>query len=749
MAIPKKKNKFTVPPLYDTSVFDNGGGMNIFDNIKNKNTQAALGQGMDVTQGVMQLGSQIGSNLSTSGIGSEVQDINNIGRSDILNTNTNIDSKQTNIGGQALSGAMTGAQAGKSFGAIGMGVGAGIGALAGGLSSVFGNEVKQDKADEAQQQWNANIGSKDRQFKEQDLKSDMSNYSANGGDLKYAEGGQMEQPLTEFNSGGTHEENINGGIQQGTGPNGKPNLVEEGETKHEDYIFSDRLKVTPVISKDFKLPNGLNGKTFAEASKTLSKESKERPNDPISNNGVKAQLAKLTAAQEGLKVKMEQSKQQVPQQGIQPEQQQGIPVQGQTQVEQQNPQANIMDQGENQQMAFGGYKPKKPLVADTKMKAVMQQVQVMIQQGASQEDIEAQLEKSGMSADQAQQLVMTAMQQMKGQQQVQQPQQQQIPQQMPQAQMQGISQGVSQMAFGGDLNNQYAKGGSIYEDGNLLNFISKGNYIPNKQVVSNNVATPSLMFPSETNNSFEMYPNAKKNYNFIQDQPDQSKSNGSINDYLRYTPAITNAITGISDMMQKPETVKYGRVSPERITARQDYQPVDTEWMTNKMNANYAGTRDQMINNAGGNRTTAMAGLSGINKQQQNAVGEAYLKAGDTNYQRRTQANQFNAGVEQQNVAAQNQAQQTNVQLAMQEADANARNRAAQRNASRNAIISGANTIGDIGRENFNRNTVASTTGYKYNNDGTVNKDIPKGTVYNRLDGKKEIYNGKDWILQK
>ena len=135
----------------------------------------------------------------------------------------------------------------------------------------------------------------------------MANFSAMGGDL-FAYGGNIESnsQLTEFNSGKSHQENPNGGILQGTGANGQPNLVEEGETKHEDYIFSDRLKINPQISKDFKLPKGLNGKTFADASKYLNREAKDRPNDPISNNGVKAQLAKLTAAQEGLKAQQQQ-----------------------------------------------------------------------------------------------------------------------------------------------------------------------------------------------------------------------------------------------------------------------------------------------------------------------------------------------------------------------------------------------------------------------------------------------------------
>ena len=157
------------------------------------------------------------------------------------------------------------------------------------------------------------------------------------------------------------------------------------------------------------------------------------------------------------------------------------------------------------------------------------------------------------------------------------------------------------------------------------------------------------------------------------------------------------------------------------------------------MNATYAGTRDQMINQAGGNRAIAMAGLSGINQQQQNAVGEAYLKAQDINYNRKNQAIQFNAGIETQNVAAQNAAQQTNLQLQMQEMDANARNRAAKRNAARQAILNAASNIGDIGRENFNANTVKSSTGYGYDANGNIVHNTAEGTVF----GDSIYKNGK------
>ena len=48
-------------------------------------------------------------------------------------------------------------------------------------------------------------------------------------------------------------------------------------------------------------------------------------------------------------------------------------------------------------------------------------------------------------------------------------------------------------------------------------------------------------------------------------------------DYSRYAPVAANMITGISDMFDKPEQVKFGRINPEQVTARMDYQPIDTE----------------------------------------------------------------------------------------------------------------------------------------------------------------------------
>lgn len=121
-----------------------------------------------------------------------------------------------------------------------------------------------------------------------------------------AYGGEFSNGLTEFNAGGSHEENPNGGVMQGIGQNGQPNLVEENETKHGDYVFSDRLKLTKEMVEQNNLPKNLVNKTFAYASKSLSKEAKEKPNDPIQKNTTKAYLSKLTSIQDTLKSKMEE-----------------------------------------------------------------------------------------------------------------------------------------------------------------------------------------------------------------------------------------------------------------------------------------------------------------------------------------------------------------------------------------------------------------------------------------------------------
>lgn len=124
-------------------------------------------------------------------------------------------------------------------------------------------------------------------------------HHAFGGDLM-THGADFSNGMVFIGNGGSHEENPFEGVPMGVDPEGTPNLVEEGETIFNDYVFSKRLNVPKAIREKYKL-RGTKEMSFAEASKQLAKESEERPNDPISEKGMQALMADLASAQESVK----------------------------------------------------------------------------------------------------------------------------------------------------------------------------------------------------------------------------------------------------------------------------------------------------------------------------------------------------------------------------------------------------------------------------------------------------------------
>lgn len=123
---------------------------------------------------------------------------------------------------------------------------------------------------------------------------------ADGGEL-HTQGGDFTNGLTYIDNGGSHEANPFDGVQMGIDPQGVPNLVEEGEVIFNDYVFSDRMK----LPKKLKEKYNIKGETFADAAKELSKESEERPNDPISKRGLQAFMSALANGQEEIRIKNE------------------------------------------------------------------------------------------------------------------------------------------------------------------------------------------------------------------------------------------------------------------------------------------------------------------------------------------------------------------------------------------------------------------------------------------------------------
>ena len=71
----------------------------------------------------------------------------------------------------------------------------------------------------------------------------------------FQQGGYIpnDNNITEFNTGGTHQQNPYGGIKQGIASDGQPNYVEEGEVRYNDYIYSARNTPSESLLKKYNL----------------------------------------------------------------------------------------------------------------------------------------------------------------------------------------------------------------------------------------------------------------------------------------------------------------------------------------------------------------------------------------------------------------------------------------------------------------------------------------------------------------
>ena len=98
-----------------------------------------------------------------------------------------------------------------------------------------------------------------------------------GGDIEM-HGGDFTDGLVQVNAGMSHETNPNEGVQMGVDPQGTPNLVEEGETIYNDYVFSNRIEADAETLKRFGV-SPKTKKTFAELSKWLGRSTSQDQTD--------------------------------------------------------------------------------------------------------------------------------------------------------------------------------------------------------------------------------------------------------------------------------------------------------------------------------------------------------------------------------------------------------------------------------------------------------------------------------------
>lgn len=147
----------------------------------------------------------------------------------------------------------------------------------------------------------------------------MPNSYAIGGNLQ-TNGADWSDGLVTIGAGSQHETNPNEGVQLGVDNEGTPNLVEEGETIWNDYVFSARIPIDDTTKEMFHIGKKRE-MTYADLSKKLEKEIAERVNDPISKAGFERQMQMLEEQQERQKQEMEAERAKAAFEALSPEEQ--------------------------------------------------------------------------------------------------------------------------------------------------------------------------------------------------------------------------------------------------------------------------------------------------------------------------------------------------------------------------------------------------------------------------------------------
>ena len=455
-----------------------------------------------VLQGVTGLYQTMADNLKVPKI--QEQDFTSGSKQELLSKATDFkgyEMPKTNAVSSGLGGAASGAAAGTAIApGIGTAIGAGVGLVGGAVSSIFGNSKRKRAKRRAERAAMNNINAQNTELTEDSIYSNLSSQLADGGSL------------VEFKNGGSHEENPFGGIPQGYNENGELNLVEQGETKWNDYIFSDRNKLSKA--ERFNLPGMLNNRTFSSAAKTIQKESKERPLDLISKRGLDKQMDYLISAQE---------------------------------------EHNAMVENTNQ-----------------------------------------------------------------------------------------------------------------FKSGGQMNFKSNKR-VPGRQGVSMN-GNPKTV---------------KHGYG----------------DWLRYAPVASNVIGLASDIASTPETIRTSKIEAPLLSEKMSYDPIDQEYLTNKLTSNYAGLVDKIQGSSGGNRGVANASMIAAMNNLYDAYGDTAIKSKGYNRDMLAKTLEFNRATSQANAQMRMAADQYNANAEDRMTATNAANRAARRNAIREQIAGLGENLGAIGTE--------------------------------------------------
>lgn len=146
-------------------------------------------------------------------------------------------------------------------------------------------------------------------------------------------------------------------------------------------------------------------------------------------------------------------------------------------------------------------------------------------------------------------------------------------------------------------------------------------------------------------------------------------------DWMKYGPLVTTA-TGLVTNLLTPHNYEYANRIAESVkpvtpikytpmTARMTPSPMDVDYTANKIKAESAANRNAILNTAN-NAGAARAGIIALDRNAQDAIGDAYRQAYLTNREDLYKALDFNRAVEQFNIQ---QAMATEAQNRQYEAD--------------------------------------------------------------------------------
>ena len=565
-------------------------------------------------------------------------------------------------------------------------------------------------------------------------------WNAFGGDLN-TYGGTYNGGLEYIDNGGTHEQNPFNGVPMGTDRNGTPNLVEEGETIWNDYVFSNRLKVPETLTDKYKLSKDI---TFAEASKKLGKEIEETPNDPISKRTFNSFMQDLQQSQEEVKAKKELAKAKRQFNKLSPQEQLGIlngtPVQEDNTMLS-NP--NEIVSNEPQQFDDGGWMfdnmwEGAPEYQNSYLKGNIPYYQGKVSsKGYSVKDIEGtdnykNFTKYALTLPDNHNYWQT-LSNKTGKDVTY------LKNNYERLRNDGKLGWVHRTPKFNNISTQADTPFTIYQPLDAL-----GNQKPFNMLSpygmgysANDIVPFSDRVDANGNTVIDL-----KNKEFIstdtKKKTNNKEDNGLLPTWMRYAPIVGSAIGAASSLLSKPdessadailtaarEAGQYTPISFNPIGDYIQYNPFDRDYYINKLNAESGAARRAIINQASGNRGNAMAGILAADYNAQNQLGALARQAEEYNLAQRQKVAEFNRGTnmfntegmfkaDTANQAAKMQVRNTLLQGTMQAErlrQAARQQLAAERSANLTNLF---NNIGNIGRENMNFNILNTSAAFPW-----------------------------------